>query len=84
MSGQGEPGSERIRILEAGHGQHTMKKTVHGNLKADFQRIAITHHEEIAKLLAKQREYVEQIATEALTVAEPVLPAAEKNILHIL
>ena len=37
-----------------------------------------------AKLLSKQREYVEQIAKEALTVAEPVLLAAEENIMHIL
>ena len=59
-------------------------EAVQANLKADFQRIAITHHEEIAKLLSKQWEYVEQIAKEALTVAEPVLPAAEENILHIL
>ena len=59
-------------------------EAVQANLKVDFQRIAITHHEEIAKLLSRQREYVEQIAKEALTVAEPVLLAAQENILHIL
>ena len=59
-------------------------EAVQANLKADFQRIAITHHEEIEKLLSKQREYVEQIAKEAFTVAEPVLSVAEENILHTL
>ena len=59
-------------------------EAVQANLTADFQRIAFTHHEEITKLLSKQREYVKQIAEEALTVAEPLRPAAEDNILHIL
>ena len=59
-------------------------KTVQANLKADFQQIAITYHEEIAKLLSKQREYVEQIAKEALTVTDHVIPVVEENILHIL
>ena len=59
-------------------------EAVQANLKADFQRIAFTHHEEITKLLAKQREYVKQIAEEALTVAEPIRLAAEDSILHIL
>ena len=34
--------------------------------------------------MSKEREYVEKIRKEALTVAEPILPAAEENILHIL
>ena len=59
-------------------------EAVQANLKADFQRIAVTHHEEITKLLVKQRQYVKKIAEEALTVAEPVRPAAEDSILHIL
>ena len=59
-------------------------EVVEENLKANFQRIAITHHEEIKKLLSKQQEYVEQIAKEALTVADPLSAAVEDNILHIL
>ena len=59
-------------------------EAVQANLKVDFQRIALTHHKEIAKLLTKQREYVKQIADEALSVAEPVRPAADESILHIL
>ena len=59
-------------------------EAVHANLTTDLQRIMIKHHEEITKLLTKQREYVKQIAEEALTVAEPLRPAAEDNILHIL
>ena len=59
-------------------------EAVQANLKVDFQWIAFTHHEEITKLLIKQREYVKKIAEEALTIAEPVRPAAEDSILHIL
>ena len=62
-------------------------EAVQANLKADFQRIAITHHEEIAKLLTKQQEYVEKIAQEALMVSEPlplISAPDEENILHIL
>ena len=60
------------------------EEAVQDNLKADFQRIPFTHHEEITKLLVKQRYNIKQIAEEALTVAEPIRPAAEDSILHIL
>ena len=62
-------------------------EAVQENLKADFQGVAITHHEEIPDLLTKQWECVKNIAQEALTVAEsiPVMAAhGEENILHIL
>ena len=62
-------------------------EAVQANLKTDFQRIAIKHHEEITKLLAKQRDYVDKIAQELLTVGEPspaVPIQAEENILNIL
>ena len=53
-------------------------------MKAVFLWTAFTHHEEIAKLLTKQRENVKKIVDEALSVAEPIRPAAEDSILHIL
>ena len=59
-------------------------EAVQANLTADFQRIAYTHIEEINKLLIKQRDYVGSITEETLKVAEPLKPAAEDSILHIL
>ena len=59
-------------------------EAVQANLTADFQRIAYTHIEEISKLLIKQRDYVGSITEETLKVAEPLRPAAEDSILHIL
>ena len=57
------------------------------NLKADFLRIVIKHHEEVTKLMDKQREYVVEIVKELLRVGEPVIPTtaqADESILNIL
>ena len=78
--GQSESGVKGLRFWKL---DKANVEAVHANLTADFQRIAFTHHEEITKLLIKQREYVAKIAEEALTVAEPLRPTAEENILHI-
>ena len=47
-------------------------EAVQANLNADFQRIAIKHHEEVTKLLTKQRDYVDKITQEQLIVGEPI------------
>ena len=59
-------------------------EAVQANLTEDFQRIAHAHIEEVNKLLIKQRDYVSGITEEMLKVAEPLQPAAEDSILHIL
>ena len=62
-------------------------EVVQANLKMDFQRIAIKHHEEVTKLMAKQRDYLEQLTHELLMVGEPMptVPThGEENILNIL
>ena len=59
-------------------------EAVQANLTADFQRIAYAHIEEINTLLIKQRDYVDKITEETLKVAEPLQPAGEDSILHIL
>ena len=57
-------------------------EAVQANLKTDFQRITIKHHEEVTKFLAKERDYVDKIAQELVTIKEPT--QAEENILNIL
>ena len=59
-------------------------EAVQANLTADFQRIAYAHIEAVNKLLIKQRDYVGKITEETLKVAEPLQPATEDSILHIL
>ena len=58
------------------------------NIKEDFQRIAIKNHEEVTKLIDKQRDYVPKIVKELLTVAKPVVPTTtsqvDESILNIL
>ena len=47
----------------------------------------IKHHEEVTKLLAKLRDYMDKIALELLTVREPIPTTSthrEENILNIL
>jgi hypothetical protein len=51
-------------------------EAVHKNLTTDFWRIALTHREEIAKLLVRQKEQVRMMNVEMEAVAEPVVPAA--------
>ena len=53
-------------------------ETIQANLVADFQRIAIKHHEEDTKLVAKQRDYMDKVAQELLTVGEP-MPIAQTH-----
>ena len=53
-------------------------EAVQANLKVDLQRISIKHHEEVMKLMAKQR---------LLTIGEPIGPTTtqvDESILNIL
>ena len=62
-------------------------EVVQANLKADFQRIAFKHHEEVTKLKVQQRDYVEKIAQELLMVRKLIVPTitqADESILNIL
>ena len=59
-------------------------------VQADFQQIALKHHEEIMKLMEKKKEYIAEIAKELEIVGEPFVPTTisqakgTDSILHIL
>jgi hypothetical protein len=48
-------------------------EAVQKNLTTDFMRIALTHREEITKLLEQHDELVRKMHTEMEAVAEPVV-----------
>jgi ribosomal protein L12E/L44/L45/RPP1/RPP2 len=52
-------------------------EAVQKNLTTDFLRIALTHREEVTKLLASQDELVRKMQQEMEAVAEPVGPSAQ-------
>jgi hypothetical protein len=52
-------------------------EAVHKNLTTDFLRIALTHREEVTKLLAEHDELVRRMQTEMEAVAEPVVPTTQ-------
>jgi hypothetical protein len=54
-------------------------EVVQKNLTTDFMRIALTHREEITKLLEQQEEIVRALHAEMEAVAEPVVPAAQER-----
>jgi uncharacterized protein YecA (UPF0149 family) len=49
-------------------------KVVQKNLTMNFMRIALTHREEVTKLLEQHDELVQKMQTEMEAVAEPVQP----------
>jgi DNA repair exonuclease SbcCD ATPase subunit len=49
-------------------------EAVQKNLTTDFMRIALSHREEVTKLLAEQQEVVRKMQREMEVVAEPVVP----------
>ena len=61
-------------------------------MKADFQQIALRHHEEVMKLVEKQNQYVAEIEAKLLTDAKPfvlnstmgMIVDADALILHML
>ena len=66
-------------------------KVMQGNLRADFQRIVLEHHQEATKLMEKQNQYIAEFEAELLTVAEPFVSSnigmaveAKASILHVL
>jgi hypothetical protein len=52
-------------------------EAVQKNLTTDFIRIALTHREEITKLLERHEEHVRTMHAEMEVVAELVVPAAQ-------
>jgi hypothetical protein len=50
-------------------------EAVQKNLTTNFLRLALTHREEVTKLLEGQEALVHQMRTEMEAVAEPVVPA---------
>jgi hypothetical protein len=54
-------------------------EAVQKNLTTDFMRIALTHCEEITKLLERHEEHVRAMHAKMEVVAELVVPAAPKT-----
>jgi hypothetical protein len=54
-------------------------EAVEKNLTTDFIRIALTHREEITKLLERHEEQVRTMHVEIEAVAEPVIVAAQET-----
>jgi hypothetical protein len=54
-------------------------EAVQRNLRTDFIRIALTHREEITKLLERHKEQVRTMQVEMEAVVEPVVPVAQET-----
>jgi hypothetical protein len=52
-------------------------EAVQKNLTKDFMRIALSHREEVTKLLVEQEELVRKMQIEMEAVAEPVVPMTQ-------
>jgi hypothetical protein len=52
-------------------------KAIQKNLTTNFMRIALSHHEEVTKLLVEHEELVRKMNMEMEAVAEPVIPTTQ-------
>jgi hypothetical protein len=56
---------------------NTNCEVVQKNLTTDFLRLALSHREEVTKLLEAHETLVQRMQTEMEAVAEPVVPASQ-------